>query len=187
MGQFTFARHAKIGVTEHNAAPVHSIQSGLWNLAVMHFLLYNTSDHPTLLDNTFIFDQVGKQYDWALYNSDITKDYSNWALWINGNLRGTTVLAASTEGNLNQAGNPSLLVTATKDQKNLYIEVINRAPVSITNTVQIKNGAVNESAMVYTMAEGVLPDRGIAKSLGAQFNYTFPSYSATMIKFSLKS
>jgi hypothetical protein len=186
MKNFTFKRQAKLGLTEHNAGPIHSIQAGLWNLAVTHFMLYNATQHPGVLDNAFIFDQQGKAYDFPLYNSDLTRDYSNWALWINGNLRGSQVLAQETTQNFNEFGNPYLLVTATKDKSNLYIEVINRNIQAIQDRVDIKGMEVLSSPTLFTMADGVFPNASTSTTLKNNFNFLFPPASVSIFKFPLQ-
>jgi hypothetical protein len=187
MKTFTFKRQAKLGLTEHNARPVHSIQAGLWNLAVTHFMLYNTTQYPGVLDNTFIFDQQGKVYDFPLYNFDLRRDYSNWALWINGNLRGSQVLEQKTTQNFNEFGNPYLLVTATRGKNNLFIEVINRNIQAIHDQINIKGTKVLSSPTLFTMADGVFPNLPTPTTLKNNFNFLFPPVSVSIFKFPLQN
>ena len=185
MQNFKFSRHAKLGLTEHNASPTHSIEAGLWNLAVTHFMLYNNTKYPGVLDNAFIFDQHGKAYDFPLYNQDLTRDYSNWAIWINGNLRGSQVLSQETTGNPNKYGNPYLLVTATKDKTNLYIEVINRSTQAIQDQVNIKGKKILKFPSVFTMADSIFPNSPTPITLKNNFKFLFSPLSVSIFKFSL--
>lgn len=186
MQNFSFSRHAKLGLTEHNASPTHGIEAGLWNLAVTHFMLYNNTKYPGVLDNAFIFDQHGKAYDFPLYNQDLTRDYSNWAIWINGNLRGSQVLSQEITGNPNKYGNPYLLVTATKDKTNLYIEVINRSPQAIRDQVSIKGIKVLKSPTLFTMADSIFPNAPTSTALKNNFYFLFSPLSVSIFKFSLE-
>jgi hypothetical protein len=186
MQNFKFSRHAKLGLTEHNASPTHGIEAGLWNLAVTHFMLYGNTKYPVVLDNAFIFDQHGKAYDFPLYNHDLTRDYSNWAIWINGNLRGSQVLSQETTGNLNKYGNPYLLVTATKDKNNLYIEVLNRSTQAIRDQVNVKGIKVLGAPTLFTMANSISPNAPTSTALKNNFDFLFSPLSVSIFKFSLE-
>ena len=188
MKQIKFARpDVGVGITEHNTTYFqHQIASGLWNLALTHYYLYNPFGRIT---TAFVFDSYGRQQGgFGLYNDNKQKDYSYWAAWINGNLRGSKVLAQKTTGNLDKNGRPYLLVTATKDSANMYVEVINRSVTEISNHVFLKGAHVAGKPKLFTMADGVLPQNGkTMHSLGTSFDYAFPPMSASIFKFPLSS
>jgi hypothetical protein len=174
-------------LTEHNGytqtksgKDVHGIASGLYNLAVTHFMLYNPRARA---DNSFVFDQVC-QYS-AHYNCNNQRDYSWYALYIRNNYTGPFVLQQSTTGNLNNWGNPYLLVTATRDDSYMYVEVINRnTDAPVPSAVALSGVSIAVNATFYTMASGILPEasNGRPYTVSNNFTYTFPAESATIFK-----
>ncbi len=187
MKQIKFARpHVGVGITEHNTTYFqHTIANGLWNLALTHYYLYNPFGEIT---TAYLFDAYGSQQGGlGHYDDNKQKDYSYWALWINGNLRGSKVLSQKTTGNLDHNGKANLLVTATKDSANVYVEVINRSLAEIRDHVFLKGAGVGGKPKLFTMADGVLPQNGKPTMLGTSFDYVFPPMSASIFKFPLSS
>ena len=186
MKQTKFARpNVGVGITEHNTSYFqHTIASGLWNLALTHYYLYNPLGKIT---TAFIFDDYGHQQGgFGHYDDNKQKDYSYWSLWINGNLRGSKVITEKTTGNLDHNGRTNLLVTATKDSANMYVEVINRSQTEIHDHMSLQ-GTVAGKPKLFTMADGVLPQNGKQMMLGTSFDYVFPPMSASIFKFPLSS
>lgn len=184
----TFSRPlVGIGVTEHNsgASSIDSLQQGLWNLAVTHFHLYNNSPYRSRITNSFIFDWKSSDEIFGHYNVSGQKGYGYWALWMRGNLTGSDVVQRVVTGNLNEYQNPYLLVSASKDATSLYVEVINRSDKAISESVAIKGVTVQSSANIHQLSATSLPDTAKTQTLGPNFTYSFPAFSATVFKFSL--
>lgn len=191
MTQYTYARGVGLGITEHNfgGLDTHGIAAGVYNLINTHYLLVNKTGIPSVLDCAFIFDQYGTNYGFGMYNADHSPDYAWWAMWIRDNLRGGSVLdytQSATGGLLNAAGYPYLLPTATRDPGELFVEVVNRNQVALTDTITISGLSLSTSATVHTMANGVYPDAGTGTSLNATFSYTFPAMSAVIFRFPIQ-
>lgn len=187
MKQIKFGRpDVGVGITEHNTTYFqHTIASGLWNLALTHYYLYNPLGRMT---TAFAFDDYGRQQGgFGHYDDNKQKDYNYWALWINGNLRGSKVLAQKTTGNLDHNGRSALLVTATKDSANVYVEVINRSSTEMRDHVLLQGAHVAGKPTLFTMADGTLPQNGKPTMLGTSFDYVFPPMSASIFKFPLNS
>ena len=180
MNQYTFSRaNVGVGLTEHNTGgeSQDTIYQGLWNLSVTHYYLYNPL---ALLTSAFIFDYSGGPF--AHYTDDKQKNYAYWALWINGNLRGSQVLKQKNTGHLNEYGRPYLLVTATKNESSIFVEVINRSLKSIKESVQIKGTSIVDDSKIFTMAENIFPNQAKTAKLGTEFEYLFPPFSVTIFK-----
>jgi hypothetical protein len=185
MQQEKFGRpHVGVGVTEHNATSFqHEISSGLWNLALIHYYLYNPLGRIT---TAFVFDDYGRQQGgFGFYDTNKQKDYNYWALWIANQLHGSQVLAQTTTDNLNISGQPNLLVTATRDSDKLYLEVINRSDKPIQDHVEIKGASLASPATLSMMRDGVQPNTGQPTNLRERFDYQFPSLSAVVFQYSL--
>lgn len=194
MNNIPFARPSVgMSITEHNSynssatgdAVHHGIGTGLWNLQMTHFNLYNPR---SVMDTSFVFDTFGNgEGGFGHYDSAKNKDAAYWALYVRNTFTGPLLLGQATTGNLNSAGNPNLLVTATRDNNFLYLEVINRNTASgITDLVHL-NGLTLASgtATVYQLSSGVTPDTGTALPVAANFSYQFPAESATIFKIAL--
>lgn len=185
MQAIRFARpNVGVGITEHNAKNFkHEIGGGLWNLALTHYYLYNPVGRIT---TAFAFDNYGSQQQgFGHYDPQKRKNYSYWALWINGNLRGPQVLARSVTGSRNRFGRSNLLVTATKDANHLYIEVINRRAMPLRSRVELTGARLSGPPLLHVMATGVQPNQARRTNLGARFDYEFPPLSASIFKFPL--
>ena len=160
----------------------HGIASGLYNLAITHFLLYNPRVRA---DASFVFDQVCDDQAFGHYNCKNQRDYSWYALYIRNNYTGPFVLEQSTTGNPNKWGNPYLLVTATRDDSYVYVEVINRnTSAPITVPVVLNDITITGQATLYTMADGIYPNASNGRSypVANNFTYTFPAESATIFQ-----
>ncbi len=174
-------------ITEHNGytqtksgKDVYGIASGLYNLALTHFMLYNPRARA---DNSFVFDQVCQFL--AHYDCNNQRDYSWYALYIRNNYTGPFVLQQSTTGNLNSSGNPYLLVSATRDDSYMYVEVINRnTSAPVLSAVALSGVSIAADATLYTMATGIFPDasNGRQYTVSNNFTYTFPAESVTIFK-----
>lgn len=181
-------------LTEHNGYTkppggndVHGIASGLYNLAITHFMLYNPRG---LVDMSFMYDQVCDYQTFGHYDCNNQRNYSWYALYIRNNYTGPFVLEQFTTGNLNtgvnnSSGNPYLFVTATRDDSYMYLEVINRnTSAPITVPVTLNGVGITLDATLYTMAGGIFPDasNGTPYTVRNNFTYTFPAESATIFK-----
>lgn len=173
-----------IALTEHNTQR-DSISRTLWNLAVTHYWIYNPLGRFT---TQFVYDDCGSQQGgFGAYDANKQKSFGYWALWINGNLRGSHVLEQKTTGNRMKDGRPWLFVTATRDQSYLYVEVINRNTEPVKDHVVIKGSALAGPATVQQMTEQERPDRATPLKVRAPFEYEFPGLSATIFKFPIGS
>ena len=182
MDRVRFARpHVGIGLTEHNTVSFqHELPGGLWNLGLLHHYLYNPRG---LLTTAYVFDDYGSQQGgYGLYDVRKHRDYTYWALWINGNLRGSEVLhyTYTPSGAAPAEAWPALLVTATRDASRLYVEVINRRAVPVQAEVNVRGVPTTSMATLFMLAEGILPLRGRPMRLGARFTHTFPALSASI-------
>ncbi len=176
-------------LTEHNGytQPLggndfQGIASGLYNLAITHFMLYNPRGQA---DTSFVYDQVCSDQGYAHYDCNNQRDYSWYALYIRNNYTGPFVLEQSTTGNLNTSGNPYLFVSATRDDSFMYVEVINRnTSAPITVPVALNGVTIASDATLYTMADGVFPDasNGTPYTVSNNFTYKFGAESATIFK-----
>lgn len=175
-----------VGITEHNTTTAHhEIASGLWNLALTQYSLYNPRSRIT---TAFVFDDYGAEQDgFGHYDAAKHRDYCYWALWINGNLRGSDVVARRVTSAHNGAGRSSLLVAATRDAAHLFVEVINRSPNAIEERVVVRAKNLLGEPMVFSMAAGVLPNRSQMMRMGQDFHYRFPPLSASVFCFPLGS
>lgn len=173
-----------LAITEYGAANHdQALTGGLWNLAATQINLYNPR---VRIMTSFILDTWAKEPDTlAHYGADKQRNDLYWALWIGGNLRGDKVLARQVTGNAMPDGRPFLLVGATRDARNLYIEVINRSTSAITDKIAIHGGQVTDAAEVFTMAKGVTPEKGTPAAWSADRSFAFPAASATIIRVKL--
>jgi hypothetical protein len=183
MDRVTFARpNVGIGITEYNTnSAQHQIASGLWNLALTHYYLYNPRGR---IATAFVFDDYGA-HGYGYYDARKRPDYNYWALWINGNLRGSHVLAYKNASPLNDAGRPALLVTATRESATVFVEVINRRTMPVVSHVSLVAPSRVGHPVLHTMANGVLPRVGRRTRLGHDFTYAFPPLSASIFAFPL--
>ena len=180
MSQYTFARpNLGIAVTEHNTSGnIHTIGQGLWQAALTHYHLYTPEDGIT---TSFVYDALCNSQGYAHYDCNNNPDYAYWAMYLRNNYTAPQILNPTVSGNLNEFGNPYLLVTATRDSANLHLEVINRATWDITDQVSVNGATASGTATVASMANGVYPNATSTTPLTAPFNYTFPAQSATVI------
>ena len=205
-----------VGLTEHNVnSQRNRVTRGIWNLAVTHYYLYNPRGQIT---TSFVFDHYGgNQGGLGHFDDQKQPDFSYWALWMRGNLTGDQILSQSVTQNAakssyNKDGRPFLIATASKDAKNVYVEVINRDMNVVKDHVDLNNAKVG-APTIHVMAEAVapsddaavktvpapwkgpvvsdkgaqvaaiLPDKGTLSELGSSFDYEFPALSATVFVF----
>lgn len=204
-----------IGLTEHNTTTQHNrITGGIYNLAVTHYFLYNPRGRFT---TSFVFDHYGgRQGGHGHYDSNKTPNFAYWALWVRGNLTGDQVLEGVVTPNADKSSVMKdkrlyLIVTATKNANNLYLEVINRDIKAIRDRVEVRGLPAAVSPAIHIMAEPdpflgmakegepkpaplpkntvierITPDKSTPSTLGTAFSYDFPPLSATIFKFPLR-
>lgn len=173
------------GITEYNVPNangnviiyLHTLTQGLWNLIALSHSTYNPR---SALTTGFIFDSYGSQTGGlGYYDNSKVRDYTWWAHYIHGRLRGNVVLGRAST-------NKKLVTTVTRDDNYLYLEVINRDVTNaISDSVTI-NGADVDLARLYQLSATVNTLTDTTSSLlqtGSSFNYTFPAKSATIFRY----
>ncbi len=190
MRKYTYARgQVSFGITEQRGFAtnnvihdIHTLESGLFSLASTHFLLYNNDPQfPSILDNLFI---LSTKYDLPIYNPDYSYDYANWSLWMNGNLRGNTMLKLTTQSPLNSYKNALLLTTASKNADGtVFLEVINRDTANIKTTISCSNFPQYVKTAIHEMSNAKLPNTETEFFYTPNFTYIFPRMSVTVFKF----
>ncbi|CAM3045206.1 hypothetical protein [Rariglobus hedericola] len=171
------------GVTEMNVGIngdgngfSYSITQGLWFLLSHHYALQNPR---SLLTNAFMFDRVQDGYQdghLAFYTNTKARSFAYWALYMHGVLTGNEVVAAT-------SNTPRLVVTATKDDAYLYVQVINRDTNSYTANVTINNAPPVTAATRFNLSATATPDTGIATTHGTSFTETFAPMTASVFRF----
>jgi hypothetical protein len=192
MKKYQFGRDVRIAISEHCGAinlwkdnmSVHSVETGLFQLMTTHFMLYAAGDvASSLFSNSFIFDWYGDLYDFPHYKTETERNYQWYALYIRNNLCGRSgILRVSQNGFLNDAGYPYLVVTASTDERNIFVEVINRAVSEINDSIYISGGeSIADTSTVYRMFEEQYLDSSTGPG-GQAFEASFPPLSATICK-----
>lgn len=153
----------------------HTLQSGLWHLATSSLMLQNPMARA---NNLFIFDDTNVT-GISVYNAAGQKDYTYWSLYILGNLVGDEVLQQVTTSTTTD---PGLLVTATKDNNYVYLQVINRTASSITDTVSLSGMNITGQVTKHVLSATATPNNGTPVSFTSGANQTFAAYTATVFK-----
>ena len=163
------------GITEFNI-PLqlrHTITQGLWWLTYDHFGLYNPSN---VLGSGFAFDL--KSNPAMHYYVNGQPNHAWWATYMHNRLTGDDILEQhSTDSHL--------LVTATKDERYVYVQVLNRNDADITATLDIANAPVSAAtdADLFVMSATELPDTLVPTTLGTSFSYTFPAMTTRVFRY----
>jgi hypothetical protein len=168
------------GVTEMNLFKIvneyrFTITQGLWFLLTDHYSLYNPRSRLT---TGFQFDTYnnGTTGGWLGYfDSAKNRSYPFWATYIHGNLTGNEILAQTSD-------NSHLVVTGTRDDQFIYVQVINRNTAAITSTVALNNAAVT-APTVFKLTATDTPLTSASTTYGTSFSYAFPAMSAHVFRF----
>ncbi len=168
------------GVTEMNlfkntVEHRFTITQGLWFLLSNHYSLYNPRSRLT---TGFQFDiyNNGSGGGWlGFYDSGKNRSFAYWAAYIHGNLTGNEVLAKTSDDS-------HLVVTGTKDNQFVYVQVLNRNTSAITATVTLNNAAVT-APTVFKLTATANPLTGTSTAYGTLFSYAFPAMSAHVFRF----
>ncbi|MET0263863.1 MAG: hypothetical protein ABW223_13245 [Rariglobus sp.] len=152
-----------------------TITQGLWFMLANNYSIYNPRSRLT---TGFQFDTYnnGTGGGWLGYfDSAKNRSFPFWAAYIHGNLTGTEILA--------QTSNDShLVVTGTRDEQFVYVQVINRNTSAITSTVNLANASVGAPTL-FKLTASDTPLAGAATSYGTAFTYSFPAMSAHVFRF----
>lgn len=163
------------GITEFNV-PLqfrHTITQGLWFLTYDHFGLYNPAN---VLGSGFAFDI--KTNSAMHYYSGGLPNHAWWATYVHNRLTGHEILEQ-------HSSDSHLLVTATRDERYVYVQVLNRNDADVTATLDILNAPVAAStdAEMFVMSATELPDVLVPTSLGTTFSYTFPALTTRVFRY----
>jgi hypothetical protein len=173
LNEYGFPASVGTGVTEMNVPDIyrHTITQGLWFLTFDHFALYNSRN---ILSSGFVFDSTSNPLGY--YKSDKTPSFAFWATHIHNNLTGDSILAQN-------SSEPHLLVTATKDDTYVYVQVLNRNDADMTASVNINNAPVTGTATMFELTSTATPDAAVPTSLGTSFSYTFPAMTTRVFRY----
>ncbi|HEY9250675.1 MAG TPA: hypothetical protein VIO38_16160 [Rariglobus sp.] len=152
-----------------------TITQGLWFLQAGHYALYNPRNRLT---TGFQFNTYnnGSGGGWlGYYDSGKNRSYPYWATYIHGNLTGDEILAQTSD-------DAHLLVTGTRDDRYVYVQVLNRNTSAITAGVVLSNAAVTAPTL-FKLTSTDTPDSGVTTSHGTSFSYAFPAMSAQVFRF----
>ncbi|MET0262485.1 MAG: hypothetical protein ABW223_06280 [Rariglobus sp.] len=174
LDEFGFPDNVGTGITEFNV-PLQfrfTITQGLWFLTYDHFALYNPRN---VLSSGFAYDMTG--HPMSYYNGG-APSFPYWATYIHNHLTGNDILEQ-------HSSDPHLLVTATKDERYVYVQVLNRNDAPITASLDILNAPVAGAtkAELFELTATALPDVAVSTSLGQSFNYTFPAMTTRVFRY----
>lgn len=165
-----------VGINSDGNGFSYSITQGLWFLLSHHYALQNPR---SMLTNGFMFDRVQDNYQdghLAFYTNTKARSFAYWATYMHGVLTGNQVIAATSTS-------PRLVVTATKDDAYVYVQVINRDTNAYTANVTITNAPPVTAATRFNLSSTALPDVGIATTHGTAFTETFAPMTASVFRF----
>ncbi len=153
-----------------------TITQGLWFLLAQHHALQNPR---SLLTNGFHFDRfndfnIGGNL--SFYDNTKARSFPYWATYMHGALTGDQVIAATSTS-------ARLVVTATKDDAYVYVQVINRDTNTHTANVTINNAPPVTAATRFNFSSTARPDTGIATTHGTSFSETFAPMTASVFRF----
>ncbi len=173
--QHGFPENVGTGITEFNV-PLqfrHTITQGLWWLTYDHFGLYNPRN---VLGSGFAFDI--KTNPAMHYYSNNLPNHAWWATYIHNRLTGDEILEQ-------HSSDTHLLVTATRDERYVYVQVLNRNDADITASLNIANAPVagSTAAEMFVMSATELPDVAVPTNLGTSFSYTFPAMTTRVFRY----
>lgn len=173
--EYGFPENVGTGITEFNV-PLemrHTITQGLWWLTYDHFSLYNPRN---VLSSGFAFDI--KTNPAMHYYQNNLPNHAWWATYIHNRLTGDEILEQ-------HSSDPHLLVTATKDERYVYVQVLNRNDAAITASIAVSNAPVAGAtvAEMFVMSATELPDVAVPTSLGTSFTYTFPAMTTRVFRY----
>lgn len=163
------------GITEFNV-PLqfrHTITQGLWWLTYDHFGLYNPAN---VIGSGFAFDI--KTNPAMHYYSNGLPNHAWWATYVHNRLTGDDILEQ-------HSSDSHLLVTATQDERHVYVQVLNRDETDITATLDIAGAPVAAAtdAEMFVMSATELPDVAVPTTLGTSFSYTFPAMTTRVFRY----
>ncbi|MDF3057089.1 MAG: hypothetical protein K0R17_1304 [Rariglobus sp.] len=173
--EYGFPENVGTGITEFNV-PLevrHTITQGLWWLTYDHFSLYNPRN---ILSSGFAFDI--KTNPAMHYYQNNLPNHAWWATYVHNRLTGDEILEQ-------HSSDAHLLVTATKDERYVYVQVLNRSDAAITASLAIANAPVAGAtvAEMFVMSATELPDVAVPTSLGTSFSYTFPAMTTRVFRY----
>jgi hypothetical protein len=173
--EYGFPDNVGTGITEFNV-PLqfrHTITQGLWFLTYDHFGLYNPRN---VLSSGFAFDI--KTNPAMHYYANNLPNHAWWATYIHNRLTGDEILEQ-------HSSDPHLLVTATKDERYVYVQVLNRNDVAVTASLDIANAPVAGAtrAEMFVMSATELPDVAVSTNLATSFTYTFPAMTTRVFRY----
>lgn len=176
---------AGIGLTEYNTNTLHQdVSSGLYNLIVQHFHLLNPLSRLTC---SFVFDERGARYGGnGHFDEDGTPNANYWALWMGGNLRGKLVLETRLNLGETQPEYPGLLAHATRGEREMYLQVINRTDFPWTGAVKVRGVAPSGAVRRHVLDPARTPEFSDTLPWTDGGLVEFPPFSATVLVWGLE-
>jgi hypothetical protein len=172
--EYGFPDNVGTGITEFNVPYQFrfTITQGLWFLTYDHFSLYNPHN---MLSSGFVFDRTNHAMN---YYDGTTPSYPFWATYIHNHLTGDEIFEQHTS-------DEHLLVTGTKDDRYVYVQVLNRSNAAINASLNIANAPVAGSTVadMFVMSATELPNVSVPTSLGTSFTYTYPAMSTRVFRY----
>ncbi len=167
------------GVTEMNLFPNdggsetrHTIPQGLWFLLSDHYSLYNPRSRLT---TGFKFDLYNDGL--AYYKPDKSRSFPYWATYVHGHLTGDQILSQT-------SNNSHIVVTASKDDSYLYVQILNRHDTTTYSTsVTINNAPPVTAPTLYTLSATATPNTGVSTSHGTTFTRSFAPMTVSVLRF----
>ncbi len=150
----------------------HTITQGLWFLLSNHYSLHNPRSRLT---TGFKFDKYNDQL--AYYKPDQSRSFPYWATYIHGHLTGDQIVSHT-------SNNSHVVVTASKDDSYLYVQVLNRHDTNTySTTVTINNAPPVTAPTLYTLSATATPDVGVSTTHGTTFTRSFAPMTASVLRF----
>jgi len=166
-----------VGLTEHNSRAFHhGLHQALYNLIVTQFHLRNPRSELTA---SYVFDAAPPLDGHGHYRRDGSRDHNHDFLYLRNRLRGDQLLNTSHGEATNPHGHPSLLTVATRDDRYLYLEIINRSPETIEEPMRWIGPEPATAPEIFRLDADHRPDRPIE----VETIDRFPPFSATVLRW----
>ncbi len=168
------------GVTEMNVGSSvfqFHIAQGLWLLLSNHYSLYNPRSQ---VNAGFQFDKYADGQPGGtlgFYDGARNRSFAYWAAYIQGVLTGDQVIAQT-------SSNSHLVVTGSKDDRYIYVRVMNRHHTdSISTTITLNNSGGVGAPTMFTFSETQNPLTGTTTAYGTTFTRSFAPMTATVFRY----
>lgn len=150
----------------------HTITQGLWFTLSNHYSLYNPRSRLT---TGFIYGGYNDQL--AYHKTDKSRSFPYWAGYLHGALTGDQILAQT-------SSNSHIVVTASKDDHYLYVQVLNRHDTTAYNTtVTISNAPPVTAPTLHVLSATSTPDVAVSTSHGTTFTRSFAPMTVSVLRY----